>query len=67
MAEFIFYTIEGFTQAPNGEDFENCQVLGTVKGKDVVEAQENLLKENPWIIEAGYVPSEFIARQLAVL
>ena len=29
------------------------------------EAQDNLLKENPWIIESGFDESEFIVRQLA--
>ena len=66
MNEYIFYTPEGFTTAPNENvEVENCQVLGTAKGKDKVEAKENLLKENPWIIEADFTPIEFIVRQLA--
>lgn len=65
MNEYIFYTREGHTIAPNENiEVENCQLLGTAKGKDEVEAKENLLKENPWIIEAGFAPSEFIVRQL---
>lgn len=28
-----FYTTEGFTQAPNGNNVENCQVLGRALGK----------------------------------
>ena len=67
MADFIFYTAEGFTQAPNGNDIENCQVLGIAKGKDKVEAKDNLLKDNPWIIEAGFDPVEFYVRQLAAV
>lgn len=67
MAEFIFYTTEGYTQAPNGNDIENCQMLGIAKGKDKVEAKDNLLKENPWIIEAGFASTEFIIRQLAAV
>ncbi len=65
MNEYIIYTTEGYTIAPN-EDVEvgNCQVLGIVKGKDKVEAKDNLLKENPWIIEADFNPTEFIVRQL---
>ena len=47
MAEYIFYTIEGFTQAPDGEDIENCQLLGTVYGNDGRDALDNLLKDNP--------------------
>jgi hypothetical protein len=65
MNEYIFYTTEGFTQAPNGDDIDNCQVLGIAQGKDNVEAEDNLLKDNPWIIEAGFDPSEFFVKQLA--
>lgn len=67
MADFIFYTTEGFTQDPNGNDIENCQMLGIAKGEDKVEAKDNLLEENPWIIEAGFTPAEFIIRQLAAI
>lgn len=42
MTDFIFYTTEGFTQAPNGNDIENCQMLGIAKGKDKVEAKDYL-------------------------
>lgn len=65
MNEYIFYTPEGFTTAPNEDiEAENCQMLGTAKGKDVVDAKKNLLKENPWITEAGFEPTQFITRQL---
>jgi hypothetical protein len=68
MNEYIFYTPEGFTTAPNEDiEVENCQVMGIANGKDKVEAQENLLKENPWILEAGFNPSVFIIRQLAAV
>ena len=65
MSEYIIYTTEGFTQDPNGNDIDNCQVLGCVSGNTPQEARDNLLKDNPWIIEAGFVPAEFIVRQLA--
>ncbi len=67
MKEYIIYTTEGFTQDPNGNDIENCQMLGIAKGKDKMEAKVNLIKENPWIIEAGFDPTEFIIRQLKTL
>ena len=35
MSEYIFYTTEGFTQAPNGNNVENCQVLGRAFGKNI--------------------------------
>lgn len=65
MNEYIFYTPEGHTIAPNENvEVENCQMLGTARGKDKDEAQENLLKENPWITEAGFNSSEFFYRQI---
>lgn len=68
MNEYIFYTPEGYTIAPNGNvEVENCQMLGTAKGKDEREARYNLLKESPWIIEAGFNPAEFMVRQLAAV
>ncbi len=55
MNEYIFYTTEGQTYAPNDSiEVENCQVLGTANGSNESEAQENLLNENPWITEAGF-------------
>lgn len=65
MNEYIIFTTEGHTIAPN-EDYEveNCQVLGRAFGNNPKEAEENLLKENPWIVEAGFNASEFIVRQL---
>ena len=65
MNEYIFYTTEGHTIAPNENvEVENCQVLGSAFGNNKDEAQENLLKDNPLIGEAGFNESEFIVRQL---
>lgn len=65
MNEYIFYTAEGHTDAPNDSyEVENCQVLGTAQGKDENEAQENLLRENRWIAEADFDPAEFFVRQI---
>ena len=66
MNEYIIYTTEGYTIAPNeNEEVENCQVLRCAFGHNSDEAQDNLLKENPWIIVSGFDESEFIVRQLA--
>ena len=65
MAEYIFYTTEGYTQAPDGEGIENCQLLGRAYGKDRREALDNLLMDNPWITERGFDPHEAICRELA--
>ena len=65
MSKYIFYTAEGYTCAPNKNyEVENCQVLGTAMGKDNSEAQNNLLKDNPWILKAGFSPSKFIVREI---
>lgn len=64
MTEYFFYTTEGFTQAPDGNDIENCQLLGRAYGKDKHDALSNLLKENPWIKERGFEPCETICKEL---
>ena len=64
MSEFIFYTTEGFTQDPNGNDVENCQVLGRAFGRNKDEAKCNLIKKSPWIEEAGFDMTELIVKQL---
>ena len=65
MAEYIFYTTEGFTQDPEGEDIENCQLIGRAFGDNKNEARNNLLKENPWIVEQGFNADMFISKELA--
>ena len=65
MNEYIIYTAEGYTLAPNEDvEVENCQVLGQARGNNAAEAKDNLLKDNPWIAEAGFNRSEFIVKQL---
>lgn len=65
MKEYIIFTKAGHTIAPNEDvEVENCQVLGRARGKNPEEAKNNLLKDNPWITEAGFDKSEFIAEQL---
>lgn len=39
MNEYLFYTMEGTTIAPNRDfDLENCQILGRSKGDSKTEA-----------------------------
>ena len=64
MTEYIFYTTEGYTQAPDGEDIENCQLLGRAYGIDKHDALQNLLKENSWIENRGFDPCEAIGKEL---
>ncbi|MCR4812283.1 MAG: hypothetical protein K5867_06790 [Bacteroidales bacterium] len=67
MNKYIIYTTEGNTLAPNmNVEVENCQMLGESRGNNPNEAKDNLLKDNPWISEAGFNRAEFIVRQLAV-
>lgn len=40
MKHFLFYTTEGLTQAPSGQDVNNCQILGFIDASDVVSAWE---------------------------
>ena len=54
MKTFIFYTSEGYTESPDCGAIDNCQLLGEAKGESAKEALDNLLKENPWIIENGF-------------
>lgn len=66
MSEYIFYTTEGFTQDPKGDNVENCQVIGRALGNSEEEAKNNLLKENPWIEEAhGFDKEMLIGKELA--
>lgn len=64
MSEYIFYTSEGFTQDPNGDDVENCQLMGIASGLDAKEALLNLLDENPWIEGHCFDPTKFICKEL---
>ncbi len=64
MAEYIFYTDEGYTQDTNGNEIENCQVIGSAFGENKEEAKTNLLRENPWIEKVGFDTKRFIVRQL---
>lgn len=67
MNEYIFYTMEGCTYPPHAEkEVENCQVLGFANGENPGEAKENLIKENPWIIECGFNPNKTLCRQIII-
>lgn len=65
MAEYIFYSTEGFTQDPAGDVVENCQLIGRAFGNNKNEAKNNLLKENPWIDEHGFDEEMFVGKELA--
>lgn len=65
MNEYIIYTTEGYTIAPNESvKVENCQILGFANGSNIDEAKKNLLNNNPWIAKAGFNEAEFIFKQV---
>lgn len=64
MTEYIFYTPEGVTQTPNGEDIQNCQILGSAFGKNKHQALKNLLIDSPWIKDMGFDPYKAIGKEL---
>ena len=39
-------------------------MLGRARGNNTEKAKDNLLKDNLWIVEAGFSRSEFIVEQL---
>ena len=49
MGTYIFYTLGGRTESPDGQEVENCQLLGEANGENAGEALSQLLSENPWI------------------
>lgn len=65
MNEYLFYTSEGSCQAPNGDNIENCQILGEECGQSASEALEKLLLNNPWINGLGYNQAKIIVRELS--
>jgi hypothetical protein len=65
MSKFIITTIEGDTFSPLGIHVENLQVLGLSDNvENEQEAMDNLLLENPWIIESGFDPDKFIYQEI---
>lgn len=66
MNEYIFYTTEGYTMAPNMDTkVENSQVLGRAYGKTPQEAKKSLIEENQWIEVCGFNIDNAIYRQIA--
>lgn len=64
MNNYMFYTSEGNTLSPNGDDIENLQILGFEEASDSNKALKLLLKNNSWIIETGFSISEIQTKQI---
>ena len=64
MKTYLFYTMEGNSEAPNNEPVENIQMLGIGRGKTESDALDAFLIENPWIIKMGFKKEEIISEQV---
>lgn len=64
MDEYIFYTTEGVTLAPNQVVINNCQVLGFAQASSLKAAKELLLRGNPWIVENGFAVNEIKGKRI---
>lgn len=65
MNEYVFYTLEGGTEAPNPKwEGGNCQYIGRATGDNQSQAVDRLLAENPWIKDAGFNPRKFMVEQV---
>jgi len=55
---YIFLTLEGTTFQPDSDavlpDIENLQVIGFSAGKNSKEAYDNLLEDNPYLLETNF-------------
>ncbi len=54
MKNYIFYKNEGLTKDNDGNDVENCQILGWVEGKNPQDAFQSLKKENQFILKLSF-------------
>lgn len=65
MNEYIVYTTEGYTSAPETNvNIENCQILGIAEGLSEEDAINRLFENNEWIPKAGFTTGNAIARSL---
>ena len=65
MKNYIFITKEGCCSDPEGNDIENCQVLGWGQGENVKEAFKKSNEEFDGILNTGF--DEVIAFELKYL
>lgn len=64
MNKYLLYTDEGYCQAPDGHEIDNCQYLGRVAARDEDEAIDKFFNEHPWVSESGYSKAGVIVAQL---
>ncbi|MBQ9578480.1 MAG: hypothetical protein IJR28_02990 [Ottowia sp.] len=64
MNEYLFWTMEGWTESPReGYEVENCQLLGRQQADSLDAARQRLLRENGSILGAGFDAEEIRADQ----
>lgn len=54
MRHFIFYTPDGFTQAPDLSDVDNCQILAFVDAPDINSAWDSFVSLKPDLLKRGF-------------
>lgn len=54
MRHFIFLTREGLTRTPDNQDIENLQVLGFAKGENEINAFDNFIQENSYLVGTDF-------------
>lgn len=64
MNEYVFYTLEGYTESPTGKECENIQLLGFESGSNKKAAKKNLIENRNWIEELDFDIDEIESKQL---
>lgn len=54
MKHFIFYTADGFTQAPDLTEMENCQILAFKDAPDIQSAWDSFTTLNIGLAKMGF-------------
>ncbi len=52
--QYVFFTEEGYTIAPNNDTLDSYQILGFEAGETPSDAMSLLLDNNPWISGSGF-------------
>lgn len=64
MNNYIFYTGEGYTFAPDNSSVENFQILAFVSAENMQSAKEDFFKNYSYFFEHGYSIEEVICKRI---
>ncbi len=64
--QYLFYTTEGFTQAPDGVEIDNCQILAFIDAEEERQAWQKFKVENAWMEGRGFSLQGEVCRELLV-